>query len=296
MSELIIKKYKDYIMKDKGLAQNTSEAYIRDILQFEDYLTKKNIDDLIKVNKTIVITYLMELQREGRAVSTISRKLASIRCFYQHLLNSNIIKEDPTLNLQSPKPERKLPNILTKEEVELLLDQPSEENYKGIRDKAMLELLYATGIKVSEIVSLNLGNLNLDSGYLNISELNKRVIPVGSIALKHLKNYVTFYRHEMLKDNKEPALFLNYNGNRLTRQGFWKIIKGYTSKLDIDKKITPQTLRNSFAVHLLENGADIKMVQEMMGHSDVSTTQVYSFAINNNNTLEDVYKHTHPRA
>lgn len=296
MSELIIKKYKDYILKDKGLSQNTSEAYIRDILQFEDYLTKKNIDDLIKVNKTIVITYLMELQREGRAVSTISRKLASIRCFYQHLLNNNIIKEDPTLNLQSPKPERKLPNILTKEEVELLLDQPSQENYKGIRDKAMLELLYATGIKVSEIVSLNLGNLNLDSGYLNISELNKRVIPIGSIALKHLKNYITFYRHEMLKDNKEPALFLNYNGNRLTRQGFWKIIKGYTSNLDIDKKITPQTLRNSFAVHLLENGADIKMVQEMMGHSDVSTTQVYSFAINNNNTLEDVYKNTHPRA
>lgn len=295
MSEFIINEYKDYIRKDKELAPNTLEAYIRDILQFEDYLIKNNIDGLISVNKTIIITYLMELQRAGRAVSTISRKLASIRCFYQHLLNNNMIKEDPTLNLKSPKPERKLPHILTQEEVELLLAQPSEDNYKGIRDKAMLELLYATGIRVSEIISLNLDNLDLNSGCLNINGLNERVIPIGSIALKHLKEYIDFYRHEMLRDNKESALFLNYNGNRLTRQGFWKIIKGYTSKLDINKKVTPQTLRHSFAVHLLENGADINIVQEIMGHSDVSTTQVYSFAINNNK-LEDVYKKTHPRA
>ncbi|NMB26659.1 MAG: site-specific tyrosine recombinase XerD [Tissierellia bacterium] len=297
MSELIMNEYIDYMENEKELTFNTLEAYKRDIIQFKNYLVKNKIDDLIAVNKTVVITYLMSLQKEGKATSTISRNLASIRCFYQYLLNNNLIDEDPTLNLRSPKPERKLPNILTKEEVNLLLSQPSRDNFKGSRDKAMLELLYATGIRVSEIVALDLDKLNLELGYLHLddSSLNERVIPIGSVALKYLKNYIEEYRNEVLGKREEIAVFLNYNGNRLTRQGFWKIIKQYAIKLKLDKKITPHTLRHSFAVHLLQNGADIKTVQEMLGHSDISTTQMYSFATNNKE-LRDVYKKSHPRA
>lgn len=297
MSELIMNEYIDYMENEKGLASNTLEAYKRDIMQFKDYIVKNNINDSTAVNKTVIITYLMSLQKEGKATSTISRSLASIRCFYQYLLNNNLIDEDPTLNLRSPKSERKLPHILTKEEVDLLLSQPSKDNFKGSRDKAMLELLYATGIRVSEIVALDLDKLNLELGYLYLdnSGLNERVIPIGSIALKYLGNYIEKYRNEVLKNKGEVALFLNYNGNRLTRQGFWKIIKQYTIKSKIDKKITPHTLRHSFAVHLLQNGADIKMVQEMLGHSDISTTQIYSFATNNKK-LRDVYEKSHPRA
>ena len=283
MSNLIMNEYSDYIKEEKGLTPNTLEAYIRDMKQFIDYLEDKNIYDLTKVNKTVIITYLLHLQKTGKASSTISRNLASIRCFYQYLLNNNLMAEDPTHNLRSPKAEKKVPSILTKEEVNILLSQPKTDNFKGIRDKAMLELLYATGLRVSEIIALNLDNLDLELGYLYIkdSDMNERVVPIGSFALKHLYNYINNYRDEVLKDKNEVALFLNYNGKRLTRQGFWKIIKQYTKESKIDKKITPHTLRHSFAVHLLQNGADIKIVQEMLGHSDISTTEMYYFAIDN---------------
>ena len=297
MSSLIIKEYSDYIKEEKRLASSTLEAYIKDIEQFIDYLNSNNISDLTKVNKTIIITYLLYLQKIGRASSTISRNLASIRCFYQYLLNNNLIKEDPTHNLRSPKVEKKIPDILTKKEVNLLLSQPNQDNFKGARDKAMLELLYATGIRVSEIVALDLDNLDLNLGYLYLKDLDtsERVVPIGNFALKYLVNYINNYRNEMLKDRDETALFLNYNGGRLTRQGFWKIIKEYAKKSNIDKKITPHTLRHSFAVHLLQNGANIKIVQEMLGHSDISTTQMYYFATDNKE-LKDVYEKTHPRA
>lgn len=297
MSKSILEKYIDYINNEKGLASNTLEAYIRDIIQFKDYLIENNIEDSTQVNKTVIITYLMYLQKVGKATSTISRNLASIRCFYQYLLNNNMINEDPTHNLRSPKSERKLPNILTKDEVDILLSQPCGNNFKGARDKAMLELLYATGIRVSEIIDLNMDNLNLELGYLALDDHNEpgRVIPVGSVALQYMNLYVNRYREEVLKGKEEKALFLNYYGKRLTRQGFWKIIKEYTKKSNIDKKITPHTLRHSFAVHLLQNGADIKTVQEMLGHSDISTTQIYSFAMDNKE-LKDVYQKTHPRA
>ena len=239
----------------------------------------------------------MYLQKNGKATSTISRNLASLRCFYQFLLNNNLIKEDPTHNLRSPKFKRKLPSILTKEEVDKLLSMPAGDNFKGVRDKAMLELLYATGIRVSEMIALNMDNLDLELGYLFLTQFNEneRIIPIGKVAQKHLINYLENYRASVLKDREEKALFLNYNGNRLTRQGFWKIIKEYTRKSNINKKITPHTLRHSFAVHLLQNGADIKTVQEILGHSDISTTQAYSFAISGKD-LKDVYEKSHPRA
>ncbi|GFN35426.1 site-specific tyrosine recombinase XerD [Tepidimicrobium xylanilyticum] len=291
MPDSVLNKYINYIKNDKSLTSNTLDAYIRDITQFKEYLLENDIKDSTEVNKTIIITYLMSLQKKGRAPSTISRNLASIRCFYQYMLNNNYIKEDPTHNLRSPKPERKLPCILTKEEVDALLSQPSDKDFKGIRDKTMLELLYATGMRVSEIIALDLDNIDLDLGQLIIgdSRQNERIIPIGSVALRYLKKYIGEYRIEVLKNEEEKALFLNYNGDRLSRQGFWKIIKGYSKKLKIDKQITPQTLRHSFAVHLLENGADIKTVQEVLGHSDISTTQIYTYAIENKR-LRDVYK------
>jgi len=297
MFESIKDEYLDYMRHEKGLTPNTLDAYKRDMLQFKEYLLKNNIDDIRDVNKTSIITYLMYLQRDGKAVSTISRNLASIRCFYQYLLANKLIDEDPTFNLSSPKPQRKLPNILTREEVDLFLAQPDPTNYIGARDKAMLELLYATGIRASEMIALDLDELDLEFKYLylNKANFNERVIPIGSIALKYLKNYVFNYREEVLTNQDEAALFLNYNGNRLTRQGFWKIIKQYSKKLSIDKKITPQILRHSFAAHLLENGADIKTVQEILGHSDISTTQIYAF-VTDNRKLKDVYDNSHPRA
>lgn len=297
MTEFILKNYIAYMKNDKALTSNTLEAYIRDITQFKEYLVQNNIKDSTKVNKTIIITYLMFLQKEGKAPSTISRNLASIRCYYQYMLNNNLIKEDPTYNLRSPKPERKLPSVLTKEEVDILLSQPKGDDFKGVRDKAMLELLYATGIRVSEIVALNLDDVDLELGQLIIEDdrLDVRVIPIGNMAIKYLKKYIYEYREKVLKNEDEEALFLNYNGNRLSRQGFWKIIKAYSKQSKIEKKITPQTLRHSFAVHLLENGADIKTVQEVLGHSDISATQIYTFAMENKR-LRDVYKKTHPRA
>ncbi|NMB08329.1 MAG: site-specific tyrosine recombinase XerD [Tissierellia bacterium] len=297
MSNLIMEEYLYYIKDEKGLTASTLEAYTRDMEQFIQYLDNNNISDLTKVNKTIIITYLLYLQKTGKASSTISRNLASIRCFYQYLLNNDLIKEDPTLNLRSPKPEKKIPSILTKEEVNHLLSQPNTDNFKGVRDKAMLELLYATGIRVSEIVALDLDNLDLNLGYLYLknSEDNERVVPLGSVALKYLLDYINNYRQQVLKDENQKAVFLNFSGGRLTRQGFWKIIRKYAKESKIDKNITPHTLRHSFAVHLLQNGADIKTVQKMLGHSDISTTQMYYFATDNEE-LMDVYKKTHPRA
>lgn len=296
MSDRIMIDYLDYIKNEKKLRSNTLEAYIRDVQQFKEYLSEHDIVEYKETNKTIIITYLLSLQKNGKSTSTISRNLASIRCFFQFLLNNNMVKEDPTLNLKSPKPEKRIPSILTTEEVSLLLSQPKANNFKGSRDKAMLELLYAAGLRVSEIISLNINDIDLELGLLNVKENdnNKRVIPIGSLALDALTHYIALYRPEEIGDGNEP-LFINYSGSRLTRQGFWKIIKQYTKKSNIDKPITPHTLRHSFAVHLIENGADIKTVQEMLGHSDVSTTHIYLFA-SDDRELREVYKKSHPRA
>lgn len=295
MSEKIVGDYIEYIKNEKKLTENTLEAYIRDILQFKEYLQENKILSFKDTTKTTIITYLMNLQKKGKSTSTISRNLASIRCFFQYLLNKNIIEEDPTLNLRSPKCEKRIPSVLTMEEVNLLLTQPNPKDFKGARDKAMLELLYATGLRASEIISLNIDDVQLDASLLIVRDNNnQRVIPIGREALKALSHYISNYRSNLDHGIKEP-LFLNYSGRRLTRQGFWKIIKQYTIKANISKAITPQTLRHSFAVHLIENGADIKTVQEMLGHSDISTTQIYSFAASNKE-LREVYKNSHPRA
>ncbi len=290
-----IELFLDYLINNKELSANTLESYKRDIRQFEVYLREHSLS-LEKVTKTIVITYLITLQKTGKATSTISRNLASIRCFYQFMLNERYMNVDPSVNLESPKVEKKLPSVLTKKEVELLLDQPVPVDAKGSRDKAMLELLYATGIRVSELISLSINDVDLISGLIicRSSDSKSRSIPLGNIAVKYIKIYLNEFRKKLCSNDSNTLLFVNFHGKKMTRQGFWKIIKYYSAKANINKTITPHTLRHSFAVHLIENGADIQSIQEMLGHSDISTTQVYIRL--NKNKIREVYSKTHPRA
>ncbi len=277
-------------------SENTIQSYKGDISHYTDFLNKKNIFDYESTNKTIVITYLLYLQKSGRANATVSRTLASIRAFYDYLIRDRGIEMiDPTLNLETPKIERKLPTILTTGEVELFLEQPNATDCKGVRDKAMLELLYAAGIRVSELIKLKLKDVNLSVGFVRCKdEKHERIIPIGNIAKMALSEYIETARDSMLKDKEETALFVNCSGKELSRQGFWKIVKQYQKKANIKTEITPHVLRHSFAAHLLENGADLKAIQEMLGHADISSTQNYSRLINSR--VREVYQKAHPRA
>ncbi|HYF82863.1 MAG TPA: site-specific tyrosine recombinase XerD [Clostridia bacterium] len=290
-----IELFLSYLIENKELTANTLESYKRDIRQFETYLRGHSLS-LEKVTKTIIITYLIALQKTGKATSTISRNLASIRCFYQFMVNARHIETDPSANLESPKVEKKLPSVLTKKEVEILLEQPMPTDAKGARDKAMLELLYATGIRVTELISLDINDIDLGAGLIvcKSSEVKSRSIPLGNIAMKFIKIYLNDFRRKLCTNEECTFLFVNFHGQKMTRQGFWKIIKFYTAKAKINKVITPHTLRHSFAVHLIENGADLQAIQEMLGHSDISTTQIYSKI--NKNKIKEVYSKTHPRA
>ncbi len=235
------------------------------------------------------------MQEDGKKPSSISRCIASIRSFYQFVLKRKKIKVDPTANVQSPKIEKRVPNVLTAKEVELLLEQPKDVDLKGTRDKAMLEFAYATGMRVTEIISLNIEDVNLEEGYVTCrTRVKERNIPLGTMSLKALKEYIEEARDVLIKDENEKALFVNINGSRLTRQGFWKIIKYYKEQAHITKDITPHVLRHSFATHLLQNGADLKAIQTMLGHSDISSTQVYMQF--QDEGLKDIYKKAHPRA
>lgn len=290
-----MQKFVNFLERDKRLSLNTLQSYRRDIEQYFNYLNEINLQNISSSNKTTIIAYLLYLQKKGRATSTISRNLASIRSFYQYISRNKLIDHDPTAELESPKVEKKLPQILSPEEVELLLDQPQCVDLKGYRDKAMLELLYATGIRVSELIQLNMDDLSLENAYIKCSKgARERMIPIGSIAIKALKEYIGKSRPMLIQSNEETALFVNINGGRLTRQGFWKIIKQYKNQAKINKDITPHTLRHSFAAHLLENGADLRSIQEMLGHSDISSTQIYAQIAKNR--IKEVYKKTHPRA
>lgn len=290
-----IEDFADYLKNERELMQNTLDSYLRDIRIFEKYL-KDNNQSLDCVTKTGIITYLIFLQKNGKAASTISRNLASIRAYFQFLLNNGFVNEDPTLNLESPKVEKKLPSVLSKHEVEMILEQPNSNEAKGLRDKAMLELLYATGIRVTELISLEIDDVDLVNGILHCMNSNNkcRTIPIGNCCLKYIRQYLNECRDKFSPDSKEKALFLNIHGEKMTRQGFWKIVKYYTKRANINKSITPHTLRHSFAVHLIENGADLQSIQEMLGHSDISTTQIYCKI--NDTRIKEVYSRTHPRA
>ena len=289
-----LKLFFDFLENEKKASNNTLQSYKRDIKQYENYLEQKQK----KYNEVTVKEmkeYIEHLQEIGKKPSTISRNIASIRSFYQYEVKNKKIKEDPTEGIQSPKVEKRVPSILTSNEVSLLLEQPQGTDLKGIRDKAMLEFAYATGMRVTEIISLNVEDVNLDDGYVVCKNGSKqRTIPLGNISLKALKEYVTSARNVLIKKDDTKALFVNINGSRLTRQGFWKIIKYYKEQAHISKDITPHVLRHSFATHLLQNGADLKSIQAMLGHSDILSTQVYMQF--QDDSLKDIYRKAHPRA
>ena len=283
-----------FLENDKKVSLNTLQSYRRDLKQFEKYI-EDNGEDYVEVTNDGIKEYIEYMQEIGKKPSTISRGLASIRSFYQYEVKNKVVESDPTEGIQSPKIEKRVPSVLTSNEVTLLLEQPKNVNLKGIRDKAMLEFAYATGMRVTEIISLNIEDINLETGYATCRNGKKeRTVPIGNMSLKALKDYIINARKTMIKDENEKALFVNVNGQRLTRQGFWKIIKYYKEQAHIDKDITPHVLRHSFATHLLQNGADLKSIQTMLGHSDILSTQVYMQF--QDETLKNIYKKAHPRA
>jgi len=279
---------------EKHASQNTVASYRRDVSQFSDYLNLRGLG-LLEVDGGIVRDYMDWMLGRGKSAASVTRFLASVKSFYNFLIAAGKMKTNPAKGVSSAKVERKYPEILTSKEVELFLEQPQCVDAKGFRDHAMLELLYATGIRVSELTTLNLEDLNLAAGFIRCSSKGKeRIIPLYRTAVKALQDYVWKIRPQLVLDEEENALFVNMNGERMSRQGFWKIIKLYQGKAGIEKEITPHTLRHSFAVHLLENGADLRSIQEMLGHADISSTQIYTHVMKGN--LKDVYQKAHPRA
>lgn len=290
-----VKEYTSFMTDIRHKSLNTVESYKRDVTQYISYLDGTGVTDISSTTKTTVLSYLLYLQKEGRASSTVSRTLASLRSYYLFMMQNGVVKSNPTSNLEAPHVEKKIPKILSGEEVELLLEQPKNCDNKGIRDKAMLELLYATGIRVSELINLDVSDVNVPMSFVRCKGGKKeRIIPMGHQAKDALENYINNVRKYMVKDENETALFVNCSGARLSRQGFWKLIKYYQHIAGIETDITPHTLRHSFAAHLLENDADLHSIQEMMGHADISSTQVYSRMMNSK--IKDVYAKAHPRA
>lgn len=284
-----------YLREVKKSSENTVLSYQRDLRGFCRFLKENGVFDIAQVNRTNVMAYVYELQKQHKAGATVSRNIASLRSFYQYLQRQGMISENPAAELELPKVEKKVPEILSLEKVELLLEQPSGTEEKEIRDKAMLELLYATGIRVTELISLKVTDVNLPLAYIHCGKEGKnRLIPIGAQAKLSLHRYLEQAREQMLSNPEEDVLFVNCNGKPMTRQGFWKIIKSYAKKAGIEEEITPHMLRHSFAAHLIENGADLRSVQEMLGHSDISTTQIYTKLANQK--LKSVYAKAHPRA
>ena len=293
---MYIDKYLSYLKNDKKMAANSLEAYGRDIRDFEQFIQSRGTGNVLDATSTDVVAYLNKLKAAGRSPSTVNRKLASVRSFYNYMQGENLISDNPARGIKTPRIEKKELEYLSIKEIDQLLDSP-DDSLKGRRDRAILEVLYATGIKVSELIDANVEDVNFRMGFITCyGESSKtRIIPMGRPARAALEDYVYEVRDQLLEDNKdEKALFVNYYGKRLTRQGLWKILREYGEKSGIKHKLTPNTLRNSFAVHMLQNGADLKSLQELMGHEDIMATQVYLAATKNH--IKDVYDKTHPRA
>lgn len=285
-----------HLAVERGLAENTLMSYRADLSGFMAFLRKRGLESGEEAGRDVIMSYLLQLQLDGRSPATISRHLAALRTFYRYLVNEGIIIHDPTNDIESPRQTHKLPRILTVEEVDHLLGQPLIGEPSGIRDKAMLELIYATGMRVSELVALDMEHINIESGFIRCfgKGSKERMVPIGEVAASFIREYLSRGRSKLKKTLNINSLFVNQHGRRLTRQGFWKIIKKYARKAKIDKEITPHTLRHSFATHLLENGADLRSVQEMLGHADISTTQIYTHLTKRK--LKEVYDRNHPRA
>lgn len=291
----MIEKFVIYLTDVKKSSTNTVLSYRRDLVKFNKFMEDQGITDVSKMNGTNLNSYMLHMEKEHFATSTISRNIATLKAYFGFLYRDGYIINDPTRQLKAPKIEKKVPTILSVEEIEQILNQPSLMTNKGVRDRAMLELLYATGMRVSELVSLKISDVNIDAAYIHCQDLNhERVIPFGNVAKNALKTYIEDARPAMLGKEDEEILFTNCNGTPMSRQGFWKLLKKYAKNAGIEVDITPHTLRHSFAAHLVANGADLKSVQEMLGHSDISTTQIY--ARMNNRRIKDVYTKVHPRA
>lgn len=291
---LFLDKYEQYLIEVKHASGNTVASYMRDLNQFATYLREVNTE-FEDVSRDTVCEYVQNLQDKGKSTATVSRSLASLKSFFVYAVSQQWRDDNPVTNIHLEKAEKKLPQILTGKEVELLLEQPKCTDLKGFRDKAMLELLYATGIRVSELINLDVDDVNIPGSFIKCTSGNKvRIIPLYPAAIKALSDYIDTVRPKMVADIGEVSLFVNVSGERMSRQGFWKIIKYYQEKAQIQKDITPHTLRHSFAAHLLENGADLRSIQEMLGHSDISSTQVYAQLVKQN--LKSVYNKFHPRA
>ena len=284
-----------YLAEERHASQNTICSYLRDVTQFSAYLREHQSCTLRQAGGEMIQDYMSWMRGRGKSAASVTRFLASVKSFYNFLLSAGAVKANPAKSISADRAERKYPEILTSKEVELFLEQPRCVDAKGYRDHAMLELLYATGIRVSELISLDLKDLNLSAGFIRCASRGKeRIIPLYHTAVKALQDYVRDIRPQLIADGGEQALFVNMNGERMSRQGFRKIIKYYQEKAGIEKDITPHTLRHSFAVHLLENGADLRSIQEMLGHADISSTQIYTHVVKHQ--LKDVYQKAHPRA
>ncbi len=291
----LISAYENHLSKVKQASSNTVASYLRDIRQFSEWLRTTEEQDILEATQLNIRAYLEHLTEDGRSGATLSRNLASIKNFYAYLVSSGFLERTPVVDVHVDRGEKKLPQILTGREIELLLQQPALTDAKGYRDKAMLETMYATGIRVTELIELNVEDVNLELGLVKCGGSNKsRSIPLYPAALRALSAYLWYVRSGMLADPSEKALFVNVSGTRMSRQGFWKILKHYQQTANIEKEITPHTLRHSFAVHLLENGADLGSLQELMGHSDISSTQLYTQMVNQK--LKSVYERCHPKA
>ncbi len=291
----LISAYENYLSKVKQASMNTVASYMRDIRQFSAWLHEEDALEVSEAKQVHISEYLTHLREDGRSGATLSRNLASLRNFYSYLVSAGFLEQTPVVDVNVDRGEKKLPNILTSREIELLLSQPACVDAKGFRDKAMLEVMYATGIRVSELIALDADDVNLELGVIKCTSGKKsRVIPLYPAALKAVSTYLREIRGTMIADASEKALFVNVSGVRMSRQGFWKILKHYQATAHIEKDLTPHTLRHSFAVHLLENGADLGSLQELMGHSDISSTQVYTQMVNQK--LKNVYAKCHPKA
>ena len=286
--------YERFLTEEKKASPNTLSSYLRDVRQYLDWLEEEGISPTQALHADVE-AYTRSMTAKGKSAATVTRCQASLKSFYSWLIQIGQISENPARGLSQTKVERKLPHILTSREVELFLEQPDPSDAKGCRDKAMLELLYATGIRVSELIGLDLDNINLSAGFIRCANRGKeRIIPLYQAAVRALQNYLDRVRPQMVEHPDEKALFVNMSGERMSRQGFWKIIKHYQEKAGIQTEITPHTLRHSFAAHLLENGADLHSIQEMLGHADISSTQIYAQLVNQK--LKNVYNKAHPRA
>ncbi len=292
---MIPEAYAVYLTTEKKMAENTSQAYLRDIRHFSNFATARGITDLQEVSSTDILAYLMELKTGGRSKSTVNRKLASIRTFYQYLVKKGVLKDNPTEAIKSPKVEKKDIQYLSTEEIERLLELP-DDTVKGKRDRAILELLYATGIRASELIEMQTEDVNTRMGFVKCAGTHgtARIIPIGRPCRNALEAYAAQARELLRREQETEVLFLNYAGKPFTRQGLWKVLKEYGEQAKFEIPLTPQVIRNSFAVHMLQNGADVKSLQELMGHEDISATQAYLAVVKNR--IKDVYDRTHPRA